>query len=369
MKKFAVKFAVLVVMLLGLPLGGVFFAGRPIPRYFEFPPVTEYVNHAPFSWFAFAAYSAFLLAVVAPLAIRAVRMGRLGEGAGPERAFPWWGWLGLASGGVFWLFAWTSFPWFSKFQPHTFAPLWLSFIVVINALRFRRDGRCMMLDRPYYFLLLFPASALFWWFFEYLNRFVQNWRYQGVYFSPAAYVVAASVSFSTVLPGVLGTRDWILGASWLERAFSRFWRIKVPRPTLLAWAVLVASGAGLGGIGVWPNDLFPLLWVSPLLILASLQRLLGEDTIFAGLGEGDWTFVVSSALAALFCGFFWEMWNYYSLARWEYAIPFVDRYRVFEMPILGYGGYLPFGMECAAVGEILSRFPALRRSAIRRPSR
>ena len=58
-------------------------------------------------------------------------------------------------------------------------------------------------------------------------------------------------------------------------------------------------------------------------------------------------------LAALVCGGFWEMWNTYSLAKWVYAVPFVNRFHLFEMPVLGYGGYLPFGLECAAVVALL----------------
>jgi hypothetical protein len=71
--------------------------------------------------------------------------------------------------------------------------------------------------------------------------------------------------------------------------------------------------------------------------------------------QGNWRLIISSATAALFCGLFWEMWNYYSLARWEYSIPFVDRFKIFEMPILGYAGYLPFGLECAVIGQLLER--------------
>ena len=69
--------------------------------------------------------------------------------------------------------------------------------------------------------------------------------------------------------------------------------------------------------------------------------------------RGDWRPVVSAALAALICGFFWEMWNYYSLARWTYSVPLVQRFPVFEMPLLGYAGYLPFGLECVVAGELL----------------
>jgi hypothetical protein len=114
------------------------------------------------------------------------------------------------------------------------------------------------------------------------------------------------------------------------------------------------------GIGVWPNYLFSLLWLSPLLILVSLQALMKENHILSGIAKGDWRLVVSSALAALVCGWFWEMWNYWSLAKWIYSIPFVDRFKIFEMPILGYAGYLPFGLECAVIGELLKRFSKLQ---------
>ena len=58
-------------------------------------------------------------------------------------------------------------------------------------------------------------------------------------------------------------------------------------------------------------------------------------------------------LAALICGFFWELWNGYSLAKWIYAVPYVHRFPLFEMPILGYAGYLPFGLECAVVAQLI----------------
>jgi hypothetical protein len=47
------------------------------------------------------------------------------------------------------------------------------------------------------------------------------------------------------------------------------------------------------------------------------------------------------------------MWNFYSLAKWTYHVPFVQRFEIFEMPILGYAGYLPFGLECAVISELV----------------
>ena len=71
------------------------------------------------------------------------------------------------------------------------------------------------------------------------------------------------------------------------------------------------------------------------------------------MAAGDWRGAVAAMLAAIICGGFWEMWNYYSLAKWQYSIPLVQRFHIFEMPLLGYAGYLPFGLECAVIGDML----------------
>ena len=352
--RFVVKFLILVCMLLGLPLLGVWLAGLPVVRYLQFPPESSWLPHADFSWPAFIAYLTFILLVTAPLVITAVRA--VLDGKHPRRpaaGFPWWGWLGLGSGVVFWVLAWTRFEWFGSWQVHTFTPLWISYILVVNALKYRISGSCMLTTRPGYLLMLFPTSALFWWFFEYLNRFVQNWFYQGTSFGPGEYFLYATISFSTVLPAVLGTRDLVLESRWIQTGFRRFLHLHCPQPHLLGWVVLLMASVGLTGIGVWPDLLFPLLWVSPLLIIISLQALQGEAHLLEPLAQGDWRMVTACAASALICGFFWEMWNYHSLARWSYEIPYVDRYKVFEMPLLGYAGYLPFGLQCAVIGAVV----------------
>ena len=356
MRNLLIKLFILSGMLLGLPLLGIVLAGYPVLRYLEFPPKTPYVIHAPFSWIAFMIYSLFITGMVLPLLIQAIKgIHRNPNGSANQRRFPWWGWCGVLTGGMVWILAWTRFSWFAPFQPHTFAPLWGSYILVINALRYRKTGHCMMLDRPGFFLLLFPISAAFWWFFEYLNRFVQNWQYTGVHYPPWEYFGLASLSFATVLPAVLGTREWIFSAAWIEKGFAKFLFLKCAYPKALAGAFLIISASGLTGIGVWPDYLFPLLWISPLIIIVSVQVLLDETHIFADILQGDWRFLISAALAALVCGWFWEMWNYYSLAKWEYSVPFVNRFRFFEMPVLGFAGYLPFGLECAIIGKLLEQ--------------
>jgi hypothetical protein len=71
--------------------------------------------------------------------------------------------------------------------------------------------------------------------------------------------------------------------------------------------------------------------------------------LIAFLRKGDWRPVMALWLAGLTCGFFWELWNYYAWPKWIYHVPFVGVFHLFEMPALGYGGYLPFAMEVYAL--------------------
>ena len=136
--------------------------------------------------------------------------------------------------------AWTKFPWLAAVQEHTFTPLWLGYIVTVNAATFARTGRCMMLHRPLYLLPLFPLSAAFWWMFEYLNRFVQNWYYVGVAeLSSLEYFLRATIPFSTVLPAVLGTAELLTTYSAVSAGMGRFRPIRLYSTKQVNWSLLL----------------------------------------------------------------------------------------------------------------------------------
>ena len=353
------KLIILTAMLATLPLVGLISAGYAVSGFLEFPPKTIYVAHAPFSLSVSLGLGLFTLLVLLPFACRTCRFLTVKSKLTPngkDLFFPWWGYVGLLAGGLSWLLAWTRLSWFSCFQLHTFVPLWLSYILVMSALTQRRKGSCLMTRQPFMFLSLFLVSTAFWWFFEYLNRFVQNWYYVEVSkFSPLEYVLFASFSFSTVLPAVLCTREFLLSFSFFDNAFRSYIPINPKHPKPLAIVSLIVSGIGLACIGLLPNYLFPLLWISPLIIVLSLQTLMNEEHVLSGISQGSWTVIVASAVSALICGFFWEMWNYFSMAKWVYSIPYVQTLHVFEMPLLGYAGYLPFGLECAVIGDMVCK--------------
>jgi hypothetical protein len=335
------------------PLLGIRLAGKPIAPYCEFPPLTRYVQHAGFSWFGFSILAIAATATMISILFHIVRRRSAIRGSfSPLAPLPWWGWTGLALGAAAWILAWTRFPWFASFQHFTFSPFWFAYVLALNALTFRRSGRCLLKDRPLYLLALFPFSAAFWWFFEYLNRFVQNWHYVGIeQLTPLRYFAMATLPFSTVLPAVMSTYEWL--EARCGPASEPMSRHTCGTPKLAAWLVLLFACAGLAGIGLQPDLLFPLLWIAPLLVVSSLQVIRGYPSLLFKMERGNRHRICLLALAALICGFFWEMLNYFSLAKWVYTIPYVNRFRIFEMPILGYAGYLSFGLECGVIANIV----------------
>jgi hypothetical protein len=395
-------------LIMALPLLGVGLASLPIKRYLEFPPQTHYVEHAGFTWPVFVGLGLLILFVSLPFIIRILfanrkttpepntvenqqlKTARLtpelvhcsmprcdtppaqrsSEPGSPHtvrgytlpmedlppgsRRFPIWGWIGVALGIGAWILAWSRFEWFAAWQAFTFSPLWFGYIITVNALTCRRTGQCMLTDQPRFFLMLFPVSAAFWWLFEYLNRFAQNWYYIGVgALTPLEYFLFATLPFATVLPAVMGTYQLLATYPRLYRGLTNYFVMPQMHSQRTAIIVFILAAAGLTGIGIWPDYLFPLLWLAPLGVLASLQTLAGRTALFSDLINGDWRRIVLLALAALICGIFWEMWNFYSAAKWIYAVPFVNRFHIFEMPVLGYAGYLPFGLECALIADLL----------------
>ena len=344
----------LAALLIGLPLLGVALSGEPLAPYLRMPPMTtEPAAHAPFSWPVFIAFALLIAASSAPFALRIARArSSIARGQHARTAFPRWGWAGVALLLAAWWLAWHRYPFFEALQRHSFTPLWLGYVLTVSALTVMRSGHCLLLDRPRLMLALLPLSAAFWWLFEYLNRFVRNWHYVGIDALDAwQFFWQATLPFATVLPAVLATRELLASFPALSAGLGDAWRIAPRRPRLLAAAVLAAASVGLALIGTLPQQLFALLWVSPLLLLVCIQALLRRPTVLAPVAHGDWRALWQAALAGLVCGLFWELWNAGSLAQWHYSIAYVDRFRLFEMPLPGYAGYLPFGVLCVALGE------------------
>lgn len=366
MKRLA-HYLLLAGVLVGIPLGCAWVGGyhEVLADVAEIAPqCEEWVSDparlwrvkCPFNWWVFALFAAITLGMIAPFARRAVKAFASASRRGGRRyGFPWWGWVGVAVMAVGWVVAWNRFECCRAIQRYPYVAQWAGFIVMVNALCVKRRGHSPLTDHPRQYLLLFPASSLFWWFFEYLNRYVWNWFYVGVPgIGPVEYVIFETVCFASVLPGVVAVAA-LLGTfrAFDDAAYSGMAKVDVRSGASVA-ALAGLMLFGLAGIVFIPEFAYPFLWISPLMGFVLIQVLLKEKSVLDVLKDGSWGIVFRYAVAAFLCGLVWETWNYYSLAKWLYNVPWVERWKVWEMPILGFAGYLPFGMECAAIAHWIS---------------
>lgn len=262
---------------------------------------------------------------------------------------------GLALIGLFWPLNWC-LP--GARTAWLFFPLWLGYIFTMDGLLSRRTGSPLLSRDRRWFAALFPLSAAIWWLFELLNLRGQNWTYVGEEGFPAwLFVLCSSLSFSTVLPAVLVTAEWVGSFPWLLRCRREDRRAAVDKG--LPFIFL----AGLGMLVLFllfPKIFFPFLWTSLICLTDPINARRGRPSLLAAIGRGDWRPLVAFGLAGIFCGFFWELWNSRSNPHWVYQIPFFDFWHLFAMPLLGYLGYPPFAWELYGLTYLVWRSTPLR---------
>jgi hypothetical protein len=105
---------------------------------------------------------------------------------------------------------------------------------------------------------------------------------------------------------------------------------------------------------LWPGVFFPCVWLCFIFLLEPLCFRLGIPSLASdmerNLGTRFWSWVAAGFTA----GFVWEFFNFWAGSHWEYSLPYFEFGRIFQMPVLGYFGFIPFALEVmAAYGLIL----------------
>src|SRR5881628_2271849 len=101
---------------------------------------------------------------------------------------------------------------------YLFFPLWLGYILVVDALVLFRTGSSLWKRSRRDFVLLFVASAPVWWIFEVINSRTANWEYLGSNtFTDFEYYLLCTTSFSTVMPAVFETAELTRTFGWVQR--------------------------------------------------------------------------------------------------------------------------------------------------------
>ena len=264
------------------------------------------------------------------------------------QTLPYRFWIGITLVACWWAIAWLQW---RPFSDHYFFPLWLGYILTIDSVVYRRTGSSLIERARWRIVLLFILSAPVWWLFEGINLRLNNWIYHlPEQYGDVSYAVRSSIAFSTVIPAVLITSE-------LVRSMRLTPLRKVPALSLQTATLLLLHLGGwamLAAVLVVPRYAFPLAWISVFFIVDPIATWLGGRSIGSYLRQGDWSPVFNVALGTLICGLFWEFWNVFSMPKWTYDIPFAGWLHVFEMPLPGYGGYIPFGLEIVAMYALAS---------------
>lgn len=267
------------------------------------------------------------------------------------------GWIGLGLITIFWPVNWL----LDGTRTHwSFFPLWLGFCLMIDALVLLRRGTSLLTRSWGKYLGLFLLSAPVWWLFEVINWRLNNWHYIGKeLFSPLEYGFWATLSFSTVIPAVFGSAE-LIGSFKFIQSPKRGPIIRPDKSTALFF--FTCGWIMFSMMIIWPQHFFPFLWISLYFILEPVNIWFGNRNLANWTKKGDWRLVIALWLGVLLTAFFWEMWNYFSYPKWIYTVPWGQFMHIFEMPLLGYGGYLPFALELFAIYHFTSGVLGIKNS-------
>jgi hypothetical protein len=128
---------------------------------------------------------------------------------------------------------------------------------------------------------------------------------------------------------------------------------QVGPPARRLWLLIGLGLAAAIAPWIWPQQAYPLIWSSLVLVLEPINWLAGRPSTFRLLRAGDPTLLLTLFASGITCGFLWEMWNFYSYPKWTYVLPGVTAPRLFEMPLPGYMGYFPFALELYAMYNVV----------------
>lgn len=227
---------------------------------------------------------------------------------------------------------------------------WWSFILVVDSLNFRRRKASPLSESTKSFLFLAFISVFVWLIFELFNLRLKNWSYHDLPSSIFERWLGYFIAFASVIPAMREISFFVEG--FFKKKRLALFRMK-PSPIFLRLCVFLGVLSIFLSLS-WPRLFFPLVWLCFIFLLEPLNFWLENKTFLADLERREWTRLWSWISAGLVAGFFWELWNFWAGSRWEYSLPYLNFWRVFQMPVLGFTGFLPFALEIFAFYQLFS---------------
>ncbi|HIH14546.1 MAG TPA: hypothetical protein HA224_04830 [Nanoarchaeota archaeon] len=231
-----------------------------------------------------------------------------------------------------------------------FPIIWFGYIFLIDSLVYKLRKHSLMHNDRTQFLFLMFLSAIIWWIYEILNISTSNWIYVGEdgLTSPITLFIFAkrTLAFSTVLPAFFETFELFKTLNLFSHAHLK----KAHKITKTFLFMMVGFGVfSLAAQIIAPKIFYPLIWFAFFFILDPINYLHKQQSIIRHLEDKRLQIPAIILLSGITLGVLWEFWNYWAMVKWTYIIPYVGFLKIFEMPILGYLGYLPFALSLYAM--------------------
>jgi hypothetical protein len=230
---------------------------------------------------------------------------------------------------------------------------WTGFIVFADACVWRARGNSFIRSAPREFALLALASIPLWIVFEGYNLVIRNWYYTGLPAGTALRSFGYAWSFATIWPAIFEGAELIgvlRGSPWPGGSRGSGGS---GRPGGLSGRATLAVAAGALMLAspflVSPDAaryLAAPVWLGFILLLDPINARLGGESLWADWRAGRRDRIVNLVGSGFLCGALWELWNYWSSAKWHYTVPIMEHVKIFEMPVPGYFGFPAFALEC-----------------------
>jgi hypothetical protein len=249
----------------------------------------------------------------------------------------------------------SNYGWWARYMAGNITPVaWFGYIIFLDGILVLQKTGSPVRKRPHHFAMLCLASIFIWCVFDTFNFYsIKAWDYIGMPPEMWARMLGYFLAFASIVPGMLMSGQVLMNFGFFDWAKFKSW----PMPKWLLWISFIIGVA----MFVWPiihhDPITNLtLWTSLVFLLDPINYALNRPSMWRDWSNGWYGRTLACFAGGLMCGFLWEFWNYWALGKWIYHLPFLGRLeniRYFEMPVMGLLGFIPFGIECWVMWQLI----------------